>query len=196
MAQYGKSLVGEANLGALSLTALAESHVGKSLVQKGSRSESIVAFERAVVAFFVETAELLGVPKSVAAIYGICFSSAEPLSFADIGARLTISKGSISQGLRVLRQAGALKVRSSQDHRVDRFEPDLELRNLMLRFLDHGLSRHLNEGGARLTEIEDAIPDNIGAAAKILRSRIGSLQTWHNKGRALLPLIKGFLKLT
>lgn len=194
MAQYGKPLVKDSQ--ARSLTALAESHVAKNLVPAGSRPECVVAFERAVVAFFVETADVLGVPKSVAAIYGICFSSAEPLSFADIGTRLSISKGSISQGLRVLRDAGALKVRSTRGQRVDRFEPDLELRNLMLRFLDHRLSGHLNEGETRLAEIEAAIPDTIGTAAQIVRGRIRSLKTWHNKGRALLPLIKGFLKLT
>lgn len=62
--------------------------------------------------FFVDAADMLGVPKSVAAIYGICFASPEPLSFAEIEARLDISKGSISQGLRVLREVGALRVAS------------------------------------------------------------------------------------
>ena len=52
-----------------------------------------------MVEFFVKAADLLGIPKSVAAIYGICFASPEPLSFADIEARLDISRGSISQGV-------------------------------------------------------------------------------------------------
>jgi DNA-binding transcriptional ArsR family regulator len=77
-------------------------------VLPGDRPADAVAFEAAVVDFFVDAADLLGVPKSVAAIYGIVFASPEPLSFADIAARLDISKGSISQGLRVLREVGAL----------------------------------------------------------------------------------------
>lgn len=172
------------------------SRADRGLVRVADRRRAIVAFDQAVVAFFVDTADILGVPKSVAAIYGICFSSAEPLSFADIEARLEISKGSISQGLRVLREAGALKVHTSKLERCDRFGPDLELRNLMLRFIDGRLSGHLSAGKTRLMEIGEAIPLGSDAEAKILRNRIASLQTWHDKGRALLPIIKGFLKLT
>jgi hypothetical protein len=86
---------------------------GHNLVLAGERSPDQVNFDRQVVDFFVSAADLLGVPKSVAAIYGIVFASPEPLSFADIEARLDISKGSISQGLRVLREVGALVEASS-----------------------------------------------------------------------------------
>ena len=41
------------------------------LVLQGERADSVVAFEGQVVDFFVDAADLLGVPKSVAAIYGI-----------------------------------------------------------------------------------------------------------------------------
>ena len=78
-------------------------------LQKQERSASVVGFEEAVVDFFVDAADLLGVPKSVAVLYGIVFASPQPLSFADIEARGTLSKGSISQGLRVLREMGAIK---------------------------------------------------------------------------------------
>ena len=57
-------------------------------LQKQERSASVVGFEEAVVDFFVDAADLLGVPKSVAVLYGIVFASAQPLSFADIEARL------------------------------------------------------------------------------------------------------------
>ena len=49
------------------------------------------------MAFFWESAVLLGVPKSLAAIYAVCFASPEPLSFTDVRERLDISAGSISQ---------------------------------------------------------------------------------------------------
>lgn len=78
------------------------------LVLTGGRPSEVADFERAMVDFFVDAADLLGVPRSVAAIYGIVFASAVPLSFADIEARLDISKGSVSQGLRVLREVGAV----------------------------------------------------------------------------------------
>ena len=80
----------------------------RDLLQKQERSASVVGFEEAVVDFFVDAADLLGVPKSVAVLYGIVFASPQPLSFADIQARGTLSKGSVSQGLRVLREMGAI----------------------------------------------------------------------------------------
>ncbi len=72
-----------------------------------------------MVAFFVDAAELLGVPKSVAAIYGIVFASPAALSFSEIEERLAISKGSVSQGLRVLRDVGAIKVANEESPNSD-----------------------------------------------------------------------------
>ena len=62
------------------------------LILPGERPENVVSFETEVVGFFVDAADLLGVPKSVAAIYGIIFASPQPISFASIEARLDISK--------------------------------------------------------------------------------------------------------
>ena len=107
----------------------------RDLLQKQERSASVVGFEEAVVDFFVDAADLLGVPKSVAVLYGIVFASPQPLSFADIQARGTLSKGSVSQGLRVLREMGAIKEVSAPADRSELFTPDLEMRRLIQRFL-------------------------------------------------------------
>ena len=66
------------------------------LVRADGRPAEVVAFEEAMVSFFLEAAEMLGGPKSVAAIYGICFASPEPLSYSDVRDRLDISSGSVS----------------------------------------------------------------------------------------------------
>ena len=58
------------------------------VVQGEGREPGLVVFEEALVGFFVEAADLLGVPKSVAIIYGIVFASPQPVSFAEIEARL------------------------------------------------------------------------------------------------------------
>ena len=97
----------------------------RDLLQKQERSASVVGFEEAVVDFFVDAANLLGVPKSVAVLYGIVFASPQPLSFADIQTRGTLSKGSVSQGLRVLREMGAIKEVSAPADRSELFTPDL-----------------------------------------------------------------------
>lgn len=165
------------------------------LVLPGERPADQVAFEAAVVDFFVDAADLLGVPKSVAAIYGIVFASPVPLSFAEIEARLDISKGSVSQGLRVLKGVGALKEVSTAADRAELFTPDLEMRKLAARFLENRLEKQLAAGNARLTAMGKGVPARNGDG-EILRARLRKLQSWHNKARALLPIAKTFLKLT
>ncbi|MEN9813955.1 MAG: hypothetical protein RL479_2641 [Verrucomicrobiota bacterium] len=51
------------------------------------RDAEALEFETAVVSYFLDAADLLGVPKSLALIYGICFASPEPLSPADLKQR-------------------------------------------------------------------------------------------------------------
>jgi DNA-binding transcriptional ArsR family regulator len=198
---------------------------GRSLVLAAERSPDQVNFDRQVVDFFVSAADLLGVPKSVAAIYGIVFASPEPLSFADIESRLDISKGSISQGLRVLREVGALREaelpegprgRGEEDlkgRRSDpptlrtseppdarraptRYEPDLALRKLIERFLESRLQKQLDAGKGRLASLKKAVPAGRNGDSKMLRERINALESWNGKARSLLPIARTFLKLT
>jgi DNA-binding transcriptional ArsR family regulator len=187
-----------------------------ALVLAGNRPSDQVAFESAVVDFFVDAADLLGVPKSVAAIYGIVFATAEPLSFADIAARLDISKGSVSQGLRVLREVGALieapnsqpqtpsarLLRDGSQHEAQssrpivRYAPDLALRKLIARFLENRLQKQLEAGKGKLTALKRAFPASRNGDVKLLRDRIAALDNWNAKARALLPVARTFLRLT
>lgn len=162
---------------------------------RGSRDAAVVVFEAEVVSFFCDAADLLGVPKSVAAIYGVCFASAEPLSFVDLNERLDISMGSISQGVRVLRDVGALKVVGSHDRR-EYFAPDLELRKLAARFIEQRLEKQLKAGKNRLQTMKTSIPAGPPDSARELKARLKNLENWHDKGKALVPMVKAFLKLT
>ena len=162
----------------------------------GEWSAEVAAFEVAMVKFFVEAADLLGVPKSVASIYGVVFAAAQPVSFSEIEASLEISKGSISQGLRVLRGVGAIKEVSAASDRAELFVPDLELRKLALRFMEQRLAKHLAAGSDRIGDLKRAVPTGNRAAAKELTRRLQSLQKWHTRVRQLLPVVKTFLKLT
>ena len=167
----------------------------RDLLQKQERSASFVGFEEAVVDFFVDAADLLGVPKSVAVLYGIVFASPQPLSFADIQARGTLSKGSVSQGLRVLREMGAIKEVSAPADRSELFTPDLEMRRLIQRFLEQRLEKQLAAGKSRLSALQRALPNLEKSDAETLRCRLQQLQSWHEKARALLPIARTFLQL-
>jgi DNA-binding transcriptional regulator GbsR (MarR family) len=166
------------------------------LVLPNGRPAEVVAFEKALVDFFVDAAGLLGVPKSVAAIYGIVFASPLPLSFADIGARLDLSKGSVSQGLRMLREVGAIKEVSSAADRAELFMPDLEMRQLIQRFIERRLQQQLDTGKGRLKALNREVSAFAPADQKVLRQRLLKLSRWHDRTRALLPVARTFLKLT
>ena len=168
---------------------------GATVVRSYARDEKIAEFERAIVSFFIDAADVLGVPKSVAAIYGVCFASTEPLGFTEINDRLEISSGSISQGLRVLREVGALRVVILPLEKRERFEPDIELRRMISHFIKQRLDRQLDSSRGTLQAIVKQVPDSV-ASSEVLRTRIKTLEAWHDKARALLPLVKTFLKLT
>ncbi|SDS46101.1 hypothetical protein [Opitutus sp. GAS368] len=199
------------------------------LVLPGNRPGAVVAFERAMVDFFVDAAELLGVPKSVAAIYGIVFASPAPLSFADIGSRLDISKGSVSQGLRVLREVGALRAMSVEPGagslelgagsvepgaggsklkagsakleaatppaRGVLYEPDIEMRKLIARFIEQRLQRQLESGKGKLKVLARGAAAFAAPDQKVMQQRLKKLSQWHDRTRALLPIARTFLKL-
>ena len=67
------------------------------------------ALEVEIIDLFVQFSHILGQPKSVAEIYGLLFAAAHPLSMEEMMERLNMSKGSTSQGLRFLRNLGAVK---------------------------------------------------------------------------------------
>lgn len=169
---------------------------GPSLVLPGERPPDVVAFEQEMVAFFVSAAELMSVPKSVAAIYGVIVASPVPLSFADIEARLDFSKGSVSQGLRVLREVGAVQEVSTPSDRTELFTPDMELRSLIDRFIEHRLKTQLDAGKARLEALQQGTVAFSGPEQKVIRGRVSKMQQWNDRTRALLPVVKTFLKLT
>ncbi len=131
----------------------------------------------------------------MAAIYGICFASPVPLSFAEIEQKLDLSKGSISQGLRLLRGVGALNEVSAPTDRVERFEPDIELRKLILHYLEQRVERQLEGGKQRIRVIKAAIPRTEPDAAKRLAARVDTLEGWHSKSRSLLPVMKAALRI-
>lgn len=165
------------------------------LVLSGDRPADVAAFEASVVDFFVDAAELLGVPKSVAAIYGIVFASPEPLSFADIANRVSFSKGSVSQGIRALRAVGALKEVSTKVDRAELFTPDLEMRQLVQRFIERRLEKQLDTGKSRLKQLHQNVASYSPPDQKVLRQRLLKLSRWHDRTRALLPVAKTFLNL-
>ena len=79
----------------------------------------LAEWEVSVVDLFLNAAQSMGLPKSLGQIYGLLFCRDESLSMIDIMELLSISKGSASQGLRALRQLGAVNSVFARDDRDD-----------------------------------------------------------------------------
>ncbi|HVU16346.1 MAG TPA: hypothetical protein VHD32_05455 [Candidatus Didemnitutus sp.] len=165
-----------------------------------------------MVDYFVGIADLLGLPKSVAVVYGVIFASPRPLSFGELNARLDLSAGSISQGLRFLRETGAIRTAEprsgtgrAEAGRTRRageggppreyYTPEVEMRKLVLHLIREKYEAHLAGGAGGLKTLAEQIPFEDKDEHQAIRNRLLYLQTWHRKLGALLPVLKTMLAL-
>jgi len=153
------------------------------------------SFEKECVALFAGFLYVLGVPKSIGAIYGLLFASAEPLCFAQIVQRLNVSKGSVSQGLTFLRQSGAVKVVEIAGDRREFFEPELALRRLASGLIKEKVQPLSKETSAAVARLRQHARDPREGGNEFQLDRIKQLETWHRQLGRVLPLIQAILKI-
>lgn len=151
--------------------------------------------EREVLEFFVHIGKYLSLPRSVGEIYGLLFARGEKLTLDDLVSRLGISKGSASQGLRMLRGVGAVRISHIPGDRKDYFEAETELPALVRGFLRDQLAIKMDHANQRLDRLRSVVDDPGNDAPEGLSGRVERLQSWHNKTRRLVPLVSTFLKM-
>src|SRR4029450_3850395 len=107
------------------MMAVGEANLLESGVASAEGSE-LSSIEVEAIDLFVSAVRLLGLPRSLGELYGLLFISPGPLSIDDLVERLRISKGSASQGLKALRQIGAVKVTYVPGDRRDHYIAETE----------------------------------------------------------------------
>ena len=137
-----------------------------------------------VMNLFKQLSRALGQRPSIAEIYGLLFVSAQPLTMDDLTARLRLSNGSASQGLKYLRDLGAVRVVEVPGARRTHYEAVAELRNLAGNFLHQAVSTHLSDSGARLERIAENAQSLTGESRKHALARIKLLQSCPRRRRA------------
>ncbi len=152
--------------------------------------------QRQVVDFFVDGVRVLGLPRSIGEIYGLLFISRVPLSLDDLVHRLNISKGSASQGLRMLKSLGAVREAESNGgaERRTYYEPAVELKRLVGGFIREQIRPHLESGKAkinRLAETAQQVEDS--EQRQFLCDRVERLENWLRSGGRVLPIIQRIL---
>jgi DNA-binding transcriptional regulator GbsR (MarR family) len=145
--------------------------------------------ETEVINLFVQLSRLLGQPRSLAELYGLLFISARPLAMDDLIERLQLSKGSASQGLKYLRNIGAVRMVYAAGDRRAHYEAVAELRNLATRFLRDQVVPHFDHGQAWLERIADMVKQLPAEDRARVNGRVKMLQSWERNGRRFLPLV-------
>ncbi len=150
--------------------------------------------ERQVVAFFVDGVRVLGLPRSIGEIYGLLFISQTALSLDDLVLRLGISKGSASQGLRMLKSLGAVREADGGTERRTYYEPAIELKRLAGGFIREQVRPHLESGKSKISllaqnsrEIDDP------GRREFILERVERLENWMRSGGRVLPVLQKLL---
>lgn len=143
---------------------------------------------------FINFLRLLGWPKSVGEIYGLLFVSARPLAMDDIMHRLGMSLGAASQGLKLLREFGAVRVAYQPGQRKDHYVASGELSRFAVSFIEEQLLPRLEHANLRIERMNTHL-DNLSAAdRKVAGERIDRLGHWLGKGAQAIPWLTRFLK--
>jgi HTH-type transcriptional regulator, glycine betaine synthesis regulator len=150
--------------------------------------------EQQVIDVFVDGVKVLGMPKSLGEIYGLLFVSQEPLSLDDVVTKLSLSKGSASQGIRMLRELGAVKEANGNGGRRMLYQPDVDLKRLVGGFIREQVRPHLESGKGKVNELlKVANQEDDKELKKFYRVRLQKLEAWMSRGRIVLPLLQKLL---
>jgi DNA-binding transcriptional regulator GbsR (MarR family) len=155
------------------------------------KTEGLDEWESAVIDLFLNAANSFGLPRSYGQIYGLLFCRDQALSMYEVMDLLQISKGSASQGLRALRQFGAVSSTYAQGDRKEHFVAEISLRKLVSGFLREQADPHLEKGVARLKHIEELLKGSVSNDSQIRGVRRHELLSgWHRQMSRLLPWVK------
>ena len=149
-------------------------------------------FQRECVAIFQRAAAAFSLAPSVGQIYGLLFSTEEPLSMDQIMARLGTSRGGTHQSLRWLRQIGAVERHFKTGERKEFFGAVLNLRKLAGAFVAARINPHVESGVEHLKRLRESLPDGEEGKALFERERYKQMERWHGFLGDLMPFIKSF----
>lgn len=155
---------------------------------------ALTELQRQVVDFFIDGVKVLGLPRSIGEIYGLLFITTEPLSLDDLVARLGISKGSASQGLRALKTLGAVRETTGAVERRTYYEPAVELKRLAGGFIREQIRPHLDSGKEKVGRLREQLPTLSEPAERaFFNERLERLDSWMRRGGRVLPVLQKIL---
>lgn len=164
-------------------------------IKNSAPAARALSFEWECVGLFSGFLHALGVPKSIGAIYGLLFASAEPLCFAQIVEKLEVSKGSVSLGLAFLRQSGAVKVVEIAGDRREFYVPELGLRRLASGLIKEKIQPLAKETQGAVARLKRHAEAARGGRSEFQLERVEQLEIWHRQLGRVLPVVQTILKI-
>jgi len=147
------------------------------------------------IEMFINFLRLLGWPKSVGEIYGLLFVSTQPLAMDDIMARTGMSLGAASQGLKLLREFGAVRTVYIPGARKDHYLASGELSRFATSYIEEELLPRMRTAQERIKRMERMMQSLPEADRQLPAERIDRLKYWLGKGQKVVPWLVRFLKL-
>jgi len=154
----------------------------RKMPESETESPPLTESEKSLIELVVDFGRMIGLQKSVCEIYGLLFASFEPLSMEKISKKLQISLGSTSQGLKVLKDLGAVKTLYVVGQRKDFYEGD-EMRP------------RLNATEVRLKEIQDSLEKSDSEYRDQMAERVDLIRKLNNRAKRIVPAVSTVLKI-
>ena len=102
---------------------------------------------------------------------------------------MNISKGSTSQGLKILRSFGAIRTIYIPGDRKDYYVAETSLRKIARGFASEQIQPHVNNGKERIERIRELMEEDGSKDAETLQEKIDLLENWQKRAGKALPLI-------
>ena len=147
--------------------------------------------EGSILNLCVKLCSILGLPKSIGLIYGAVFVSSKPVEAGEICRKLKISRGSVSQGLRFLKELGAIRSEGLNGNRAEHFVAEDHLRKAIENFVSQKIGPAIEELGQEAIRLAK---DPANPLPQDLLEKLETIRRWHSHGKLLLPLVTGFLR--
>ena len=133
------------------------------------------------IEMFINFLRLLGWPKSVGEIYGLLFVSAQPLAMDDIMARTGMSLGAASQGLKLLREFGAVRTVYTPGARKDHYIASGELSRFATSYIEEELLPRMRTAQERIKRMERMMQSMPESDRQLPAERIDRFKYWLGK---------------
>ena len=161
--------------------------------RKPNGTRNLVKLELEVLDLFGQFSKALGYPKSVGEIYGILYLADGDMSMGEIVEKLSLSLGSVSQGLKVLKVLDAISVRHSDSGRKDLFTAKTDFGRFLACFLNDRIQPGVQSLRDTIERIRSQASRDLACGPGVAQ-RIDGIQEIYTLLAQVVPAVKGVLE--